>query len=356
MSKTYKAIGLMSGTSADGIDLSMIESNGEKIIKHCGFSYLPYSAKFKAKLHHLIYEKPSLEEIKSTENELTILHANLVNEFLANNKIKPEEIDAISFHGHTIFHKPQKLISWQIGNPCLLSHLTKIKIVSDLRNFDIVRGGQGAPLVPIYHFYLFANEAKPCAALNIGGISNITFFENENEEEIQAFDICFGNGPIDDLVKEKLNLDFDKNGEIALSGNVDFLLADRILQNEIFHAKPPKSFDRHDFDKIIAPINNLKINDALATFAYMHAKAIEINLNFLSQKPKEIIICGGGRKNQALIKEMQKNLHSCKITISEDLGFNGDEIEAAAFAFLAIRRLRNLPISFKNTTGINLGF
>lgn len=353
MSRIYKAIGLMSGTSADGIDLSLIESDGKKIIKNCGFSYLPYSAEFKAKLHHLIYQKPTLEEIKLTENELTILHANLVNEFLEKNKINPKEIDVISFHGHTILHNPQQLITWQIGNSYLLSHLTKIKVVDNLRKYDMARGGQGAPLVPIYHFYLFSEKEKPCAALNIGGISNITFFENENEEEIQAFDICFGNAPMDDLVKEKLNLDFDENGKIALTGNVDFLLVDRILQNEIFHSQPPKSFNRSDFDKIIAPINNLKINDALATFAYMHAKAIEINLNFLSNKPKEIIICGGGRKNQALINQMQKVLFGYKIIIAEELGFNGDEIESSAFAFLAIRHLQRLPISFKNTTGVN---
>lgn len=356
--KIFTSIGLMSGTSMDGIDLALIKSDGKNIIKDKKFAYFAYENSFKEKLKSLIYGRPSLEEIKIIEQEFTLLNARIVEEFLTKNKIDKSEIDIVSFHGHTILHIPEKSITWQIGNAELLAAATKINIVADFRNRDVVLGGQGAPLVPIYHFYLLSNQSAPVAVLNIGGISNITYFASDIEEEIEAFDVCFGNAPLDDLVKAKLGLDYDQDGEIAKKGAVDFLLADRILQDEIFHKAPPKSFDRDDFKKLLAPINSLKIEDALATFAYMHARAIAINLDFIAandknKMPKIIFVCGGGRKNQALIDAMRKWIKNVEIKIIDEIGFNGDAIEAEAFAFLGIRRLLKLPISFQKTTGIS---
>ncbi|OFW79891.1 MAG: anhydro-N-acetylmuramic acid kinase [Alphaproteobacteria bacterium RIFCSPLOWO2_01_FULL_40_26] len=353
MNKLYKAIGLMSGTSMDGIDLALIESDGRKNIARKNFTHLAYSKEFKKNLTEIIYSHSSALKIKEIENELTLLHASLVNDFLAENKIDRNSIDVIAFHGHTILHNPKQHITWQIGNAHLLAHKTGIDVVSDFRTRDVVLGGEGAPLVPIYHFHLFCEQPRPVVVLNIGGISNITYFTGNDEKDIIAFDVCFGNAPFDDLMKEKLNNDFDEDGKLSQSGNVDFILADRILQNEIFHKKPPKSFDRDDFAALLAPIKNLKIEDALATFAYMHAKVISINLDFLSTRPKEIFICGGGRKNLAIMNEMKKWLSGITVRTVEEIGLNGDSIEAEAFAFLAIRSLVGMPISFKNTTGIS---
>lgn len=354
--KIYTTIGLMSGTSMDGVDLAMICSDGADFIQRKKFAYTPYKPDFKKMLQHLIYGAPTPLEIKLAENELTLLNAKIVNDFLETNKINREEIDAIAFHGHTILHAPERQITWQIGNPELLAAKTGINIVADFRNRDIAFGGQGAPLVPIYHFYLLSNQKKPVMVLNIGGISNITYFAGDQENDIEAFDICFGNAPFDDLIKKKLNLDFDQDGELSKKGNVDFVLADRILCDDIFSKKPPKSFDRDDFSDLLAPINSLKIEDALATFAYMHAKVVQINLEFLSQqsgfRPKTIFVCGGGRKNIAIMDKMKKYLVDVEVLAIDDLGFNGDAIEAEAFAFLAIRRLLKLPISFQKTTGI----
>lgn len=352
MTKLYKSIGLMSGTSMDGIDLALIESDGKKIIHRKGSAYLAYSKDFKTRLRALIYNAPKLHEIKIIENELTLLHAELVNKFLAENKIDRKEIDLVAFHGHTILHDPQQQITWQIGNAHLLTHKIGIDVVSDFRTRDVMLGGQGAPLVPIYHFHLFHEQKKPVAVLNIGGISNITYFDSDDENEIEAFDTCFGNAPLDDLMKKKFGCDFDQNGKLAKGGEVDFILADRILQNEIFHQKPPKSFDRDDFSELLSPINSLKVGDALATFTYMHAKALLINLEFLSQRPKELFICGGGRKNVAMMDEMKKWLTGISVKAVEEIGLNGDTIEAEAFAFLGIRNLLKLPISFKKTTGV----
>jgi len=353
MNKIYRSIGLMSGTSMDGIDLALIESDGKKQIERKNFAYLPYEKEFKTRLASLIYGSHTLKQIKDVEIELTLLHAKLVNEFLEKNKIDKKSIDVIGFHGHTISHIPEAGITWQIGNSHLLSHLCGIDVVADFRARDVALGGQGAPLVPIYHYYLFAKQAKPTVALNIGGISNITYFdESDDETHITAFDICFGNAPLDDLMKKKFGRDFDQDGALAKNGNIDFLLADRILQNELFHKKPPKSFDRDDFAEIVAPINSIKIEDALATFAYMHAKALAINLEFLDKKPREIFVCGGGRKNVALMEDMRKFIPDVKIKAVEEIGLNGDSIEAEAFAFLAIRSILALPISFKKTTGV----
>lgn len=353
MTKIYRSIGLMSGTSMDGIDLALIESDGKKIIHRINFDYLPYSKDFKKRLSGLIYSHPTLSEIKLVENELTLLHADLVNNFISKNQIKTDEIDVLAFHGHTIFHDPSQSTTWQIGNPHLLAHKTAINVVADFRSRDVVCGGQGAPLVPIYHFYLFHNQTRPLAVLNIGGISNITYLRSDAENDIEAFDTCFGNAPLDDLVKKKFNCDYDEDGKIAKKGQIDFVLADRILQNDLFHKKPPKSFDRDDFAALLAPINSLKnAEDALATFAYMHAKALQINLEFLSEKPREILVCGGGRKNITLMEEMQKRLTGVVVKTVEEIGFNGDAIEAEAFAFLGIRSLIGLPISFQKTTGV----
>lgn len=354
MTKLYKSIGLMSGTSMDGIDLAFIESDGEKIIRRKNFAYSSYGNDFKTRLTALIYNTPTLQEIKIIENELTLLHAELVKKFLAENKIDRKEIDLVAFHGHTILHAPQQQLTWQIGNPDLLATKIGIDVIADFRTRDIALGGQGAPLVPIYHFHLFHQEKKPVAVLNIGGISNITYFDSDDETGMEAFDVCFGNAPFDDLVKEKLGRDFDKNGELAKNGNVDFILADRILQNEIFHRKPPKSFDRDNFFTLFSPINSLKIEDALATFAYMHAKAIQINFEFFRARPKKIFICGGGRKNLAIMDEMKKWISGVEIKAAEEIGLNGDAIEAEAFAFLGIRSFLGLPISFPNTTGVAL--
>lgn len=342
----------MSGTSMDGIDLALIESDGKTIIKNTHFDYQVYTKDFKLRLENLIYNNPKLQEIKLVERELTLLHANLVNDFLRKNNISSSKIDIVAFHGHTILHNPKQGFTWQIGNGHLLATQTNINVITDFRSRDIILGGQGAPLVPIYHFHLFSKNIHPVAILNIGGISNITYLENDDEKNIKAFDICFGNAPLDDLMQEKFGRDFDENGQLAKSGNINYILADCILQNDIFRKAPPKSFDRDDFAILLAPIHTLKIEDALATFAYMHAKAIAINLNFLKQKPKEIFVCGGGRKNASLMDEMKKAMPEIAIKLVEEVGLNGDAIEAEAFAFLGIRSLIEEPISFSSTTGV----
>jgi anhydro-N-acetylmuramic acid kinase len=352
MKEIFTSIGLMSGTSMDGVDVALIKSDGKSIIQEKKFAYYPYEASIKKDLQHLIYGNPNLKEIKTIERNFTLLNAKIVDDFLQNAKISAKDVDLIGFHGHTIFHNPSEYSTWQIGDADLLFAKTQIKVIKNFRTFDMAYGGQGAPLVPIYHFYLLSLQKKPAAVLNIGGISNITYIPNDDENSIQAFDICFGNAPFDDLMQKKLQQDYDKNGDLAKKGEVDFILADRILQNEIFVKNPPKSFDRDDFKEILAPINNLKIEDALATFAYMHAKAVCFNLEFLSHGINSIYVCGGGRNNCVIMDNMKKWVKNVEIKSINEVGLDGDAIEAEAFAFLAIRMEKGLPISFRKTTGI----
>lgn len=356
--RIYTAIGLMSGTSMDGIDLALIRSDGYDFIDSKKFSYLSYQKDFKLRLSNIIHGSPNLLEIKEFERDLTLMHADFVEKFLADNNIKKSDIDAVAFHGHTILHAPDKSVTWQIGNPDLLASRLGIDIVSDFRNRDVAFMGQGAPLVPIYHLYLSYKIPKPLAILNIGGISNITYLPNNNESDMEAFDVCFGNAPFDDLVKKYTGQDFDQDGQIAASGNIETVLSENILLNEIFYKNPPKSFDRDDFASILKPFQKLRLQDALASLAYIHAKIIDFNIKYLAKGNSQtikIFVCGGGRKNKNIIEKMVKFVDNAEILPIENIGFNGDSIEAEAFAFLAIRRILDLPISFQKTTGVLRG-
>ena len=350
MSKIFRAIGLMSGTSLDGIDLAMIESDGAEYIKLIANDYLEYTHEFRKRLRELIFQNPTLGGIKEIENEITILHANLVNNFLKKNNLKASEIDLIGFHGQTIYHLPAKKITWQIGNPQLLALETGIKTVGDFRTRDVLEGGQGAPLVPIYHFYLFLKLPKPTLILNIGGISNATYF-NENLESLQAFDVCFGNAPSNDLMYKKFQKEFDENGDLAKSGKINLELINKILEHKIFNQALPKSFSRNDFDEALAPLQALENHDILACYSQIFAEVLAKDIQLFSKKPTQIIVCGGGAKNKNLLEVLQKKLVDIKVLTAKEVGFNVNSIEAEAFAFLAIRRVLNLPISFKKTTG-----
>jgi anhydro-N-acetylmuramic acid kinase len=352
--KNYTVIGLMSGTSLDGIDLAMIESDGKDYIKKIATDYLPYDKNFKQQVFDLINNPQTLGNIKKVENQSTFLHIELVNKFLAKHQINPSKIDLIGYHGQTIFHDPKNLITWQIGNAHLLANQTKINVIADFRTRDVAKQGQGAPLVPIYHFYLLKSFAKQnnIAVLNIGGVSNLTIFNRHDEDSLIGFDLCFGNAPFDDLIKEKLNQNYDDQGKLTSQGIIDQSLAQEILANAIFHQPIPRSFDRQAFNQILQPIKNLKIEDAFATLAFIFAEALKIAIDKCNVKPEVIFICGGGRKNLGLLNIVKNHLKIIEINDIDDLGLDGDSIEAEAFAFLAIRSVLNLPISFAKTTNI----
>lgn len=346
-----KAIGLMSGTSMDGIDVALIESDGFSLRKENKFLFFPYSKLFQIKLQKLT-SKPNLDSklYLDVNKELTELHIEAVQKFLLQYNLKSEDIDLVGFHGHTILHKPDQKLTWQIGDIKLLEQRLQIKTIGDLRNIDIKKGGQGAPLAPIYHHTLikdFINE--DVIFMNLGGVANITYV-TKDEAKMIAGDICFANAPLNDLVSKKTGQNFDKDGNIARRGRVNQELANKFLKLDFFYQKFPKSIDRNEFNKYLKEFNQLELSDALATLIYILAESINKSLDLLPTKVRKIIISGGGANNIFMMEQISK-ITKLEILDAKDFNINIDAIEAELFAFLAIRASYNLPFSFIGTTG-----
>ncbi|MFZ9181100.1 MAG: anhydro-N-acetylmuramic acid kinase [Rickettsiales bacterium] len=348
MAKIFKAIGLMSGTSLDGIDLALIETDGFDYIKVLKTDYFAFEDNLQIQIKKIFFEKILVNEICELENIITNHHIELVNNFLKKNNLKSQDIDLIGFHGLTLYHNPSLNISWQIGNSQNLATKTNIKVIGNFRSKDISRGGQGAPLVPIYHYHLFRNKFQNLMVLNIGGVANYSYFE-DNIESLFASDLSFGNAVFNDKMQKYFNKNFDDEGKLASTGKVNEGLINEIMQHKIFQIKPPISFSRNDFDEVLAPLNQLEVNDILANYCQIFSLNLrhKIEQNF---QPKKIIICGGGAYNLTLVNYIKNSLPNIEILTAKEAGFSIDSIEAEAFAFLAVRSSLNLPISFKKTT------
>ena len=365
--KIYSAIGLMSGTSMDGVDVSVIRSDGFNEFINVLDEYFEYNESLHRQLielRNLISTDNDLEiyssRLNKLEREITIFHSEIVSKMSLKYK---NEIDLVGFHGQTIFHSPKQKISKQLGDGNLMSQLVKKKVIYNFRQQDIVNTGQGAPLTPIFHNLLSKNinekyQTKfPICFLNIGGISNITkIIKNEGciEENLEAFDSGPGNCMIDDWVRKNSKNNFDKKGLIAKSGKIDQLILNQAIDN--FNTDSyDKSLDINDFD--ISFARGLSLEDGCATItnftAYLIAKGIKhaIETNDASIK---VLVCGGGRKNDFLIKSIKKYLvdkKNVKLNLIDDFNLNGDFIESQAFGYLAIRSFLDLPMSYPKTTG-----
>ena len=365
--KLYTAIGLMSGTSMDGVDVSLIRSNGNDQFTNILDRYYEYDDDLHQRLinlRNLILNDEDLniysQKLNELERDITLFHCKIVNEISLKHN---NEIDLIGFHGQTIFHYPKKKISKQLGDGKLLSQLVKKKVVYDFRQEDLKNKGQGAPLTPIFHNFLSKNiNTKyqfefPICFINIGGISNITKIINKDEnleKNLEAFDAGPGNCLIDEWVRKNSKKKFDQNGLIAKSGKINHLILNQAIENFKIDTYE-ESLDIKNFDITFA--RGLSFEDGCATItnftAYLIAKGIEYSNNN-NNKPVKYLICGGGRKNSFLIQNI-KNYLSNKSNISLDLidkyDFDGDYIESQAFGYLAIRSFLNLPISYPKTTG-----
>ena len=365
--KLYTAIGLMSGTSMDGVDASLIRSNGIDQFTNVLDEYYDYDDDLYRRLIHLrnlILNNDDLnkhsQKLNELEKEITLFHSKIVNEITLKYN---DEIDFVGFHGQTIFHDPEKKISKQLGQGKLLSQLVNKKVIYDFRQEDLKNNGQGAPLTPIFHNLLAKNINEkyqiefPICFINIGGISNITKIikkDEKIEENLEAFDLGPGNCLIDDWVRKNSKKRFDEKGSIAKSGKINQLILNQSIKNFKIDSYE-KSLDVKDFD--ISFARGLSLEDGCATItnftAYLIAKGIEYSNNN-NDKPIKYLVCGGGRKNSFLIQSI-KDYISNKKNISLDLidkyDFDGDYIESQAFGYLAIRSFLNLPISYPKTTG-----
>lgn len=345
--KTLVAIGLMSGTSFDGVDAALIISDGENEIECREGLTLDYPTNIKQRLRDI--KSSSLIELIEIEDEITRWHIKAVKELLELSLLKPQDVDLIGFHGQTIAYIPEKRLTWQIGNPNLLAYETKINVISDFRRKDLAAQGYGAPLVPIFHKAIAANLSNPCAILNIGGVANITYIDNDN---LIAFDTGPGNAPIDDLLNKRLGIDYDKDGQLAIKGNIDEKSVSKFLEHEYFSQLPPKALDRNAFNFTF--LDNMSTEDAAATLTAIIAGSVNRGISHLPQKLQELFVCGGGRKNKYIMKRLSLVLgievKPIECINLKEKPLNGDFVEAYAFGYLAIRSFKNLYISYPSTT------
>ncbi len=361
MGKLYTALGLMSGTSGDGVDVSVIDSDGIDQFNEVTNKYFKYDQKIYENLHYLrgkILKSNDLNinegKIDDLEREITIFHAKIVNQIL---KSVDKKIDFIGFHGQTIYHNPLEKISRQLGDGNLLSQLTKKTVIYDFRQNDIKNGGEGAPLTPIFH-KLIINKKKielPVCILNIGGISNITAISDHDKNSFKSKDLGPGNCLIDEWIRHKTKNKFDKDGKIAKLGKVNKLILNQAL--DIFDNRSNRnifSFDIKDFD--LNFVRGLSLEDGAATLTGFSSKIITSELhNFLSKTKNKfwkVLLCGGGRKNTTLVNRIKNEIEKDLVIQSiDEYGVNGDFVESQSFAYLAIRSFLKLPISFPATTG-----
>ncbi len=361
MGKIFTSLGLMSGTSGDGVDASVINSDGIDYYTEIHNNYFQFDKKIYENLHNLKGKilklkdlKENDKEIYSLEKEITLFHAKVTKEIL---ETVNTNIDLVGFHGQTIYHNSLNKISKQLGDGKLLSQLCKKTIVCNFRENDIQNGGEGAPLAPSFH-KLIVKKNKielPVCILNLGGIANVTLISDYNKDNFTSRDLGPGNCLIDEWVRNNTKKKFDNNGNIAKRGKINDLILNQALDN--FEDKPNQknlSFDTKDFS--LGFIRGLDLDDGAATITEFTARIIGSELtDFLSQakeKFEKVLVCGGGRKNHYLIERI-KNLTPTNLIFQniDELGIKGDYVESQAFAYLAIRSYLKLPISFPSTTG-----
>jgi len=351
--KPLWTLGLMSGTAADGIDGALIQTDGRTITAFGPTHYMPYPKDLRSQILEAYGRPPGPETIPLAQT-LTKLHADVVFALLEQAGMKPSELDLIGFHGQALFHRPPlngiRGETHQIGDGKLLATLTGVPVVEQFRINDVAHGGQGAPLVPVFHQALAKDLPKPLGVVNIGGVANITWI-GEQEKDLLGFDTGPGNGLIDDWIREKTDLSWDEDGKIAAQGQVNESLLERWFSHPFFSRKPPKSLDRKTFQDCIKDIKNLPFEDGIATLTAFTAMSFKKALNHLPKKPLLWIVAGGGAHNLTLLKMAEKYLES-EVKKSAELGWNNDALEAQAFAFLAVRSINNYPLSFPGTTGV----
>jgi anhydro-N-acetylmuramic acid kinase len=356
MGKTMRAIGLMSGTSMDGIDVALIETDGEEVLRRGPSATFPYSPEVRRQLEAAIEEAKSLEQrearpgtLAAVERQLTELHADAVGRFLADRALDATTIDLIGFHGQTVLHKSaaRTTLTVQLGDGALLARLTGIDVVHDLRAADCAAGGQGAPLAPVYHRALAARlPERPVVLLNIGGVANATWIGRDGA--LLAFDTGPGNALLDDWMARHTGASHDTDGEAAAAGRIDADALTALLTHDYFGKLPPKSLDRNAFSP--EPLAGLSAEDGAATLTAFTAASIARAREHFPEQPQLWVISGGGRRNKTLMAMIAERVEAA-VAPAEAAGMDGDAMEAEAWAYLAVRSLRGLPISFPGTTG-----
>jgi anhydro-N-acetylmuramic acid kinase len=354
VSELFKVIGLMSGTSLDGIDAALLTTDGESVAQPGPTLSLPYRKETRAMLHGALAAAGAMTrgtavpvEVTVAERVLTEAHADIVALLLARENLKPSDIDYVGFHGQTVLHRPAERWTWQIGDGAALARTIGIAVVNDFRSADVAAGGQGAPFVPLYHRVLAQSRERPLVVVNIGGVANVTYVGDD--DTVIAFDTGPGNAALDDWAFAHTGERVDTDGRLARKGRVDETRLAQMLNHPMFAVPPPKSLDRFDFPMTAA--DGLSGPDGAATLTAFTAASIARAREHFPHVPKGWVISGGGRHNPVLMEELRRRLGG-DVKSAEDFGWHGDFIEAEAFAYLAVRSVKGLPLSLPSMTGV----
>lgn len=350
-----KAIGLMSGTSLDGVDVALLETDGESVVRAGPTGYRPYAERERALLRAALIDATALTDrmarpavLREAEALVTSAHGQAIEALLTGNKFAPREIAVVGFHGQTVLHRPQNRLTVQLGDGAALAKRLGIRVVFDFRAADVAAGGQGAPLVPVFHQALARtlDLPQPLAVVNVGGVANITYLDGKADP--LAFDTGPGNAPIDDLVRARTGESHDRGGRLATLGKVHEAIVAEVCVDPYFSRKLPKSLDRATFARL--PLDGLSNEDAAATATAVVAAGIARSQVHLPKAPATWIIAGGGAHNPVLVAMLGERLRK-PILRADEIGWSSHALEAQAFAYLAVRSLKGLPITFPTTTG-----
>ncbi len=342
------ALGLMSGTSMDGIDAAIIATDGEAVGEPVAALTIPYPADLRRTLLAIAQDAPRAETdpLADIERAVTEANAAAVRQILAESRLGPRDIAVVGLHGQTILHRPQRRFTRQIGDGALLAALTGIDVVGGFRLADVAAGGQGAPLAPLFHAALAEHLPRPLAVLNLGGVGNVTYIDATT---ILAFDTGPASAMLDDWVSRHTGQPYDQDGRIARAGRVDQSRLSRLLDSAYFARIPPKSLDRNDFP--LAAVDGLSLADGAATLAGFTVASVAAARRHLPLPPRRWLVTGGGRHNRHFLDGLRR-LVGVPVDPIETAGFDGDALEAHAFAYLAVRAMAGRPLSLPSTTGV----
>jgi len=352
------AIGLMSGTSQDGVDVALVDTDGEQIGQLGATACRPYSNAERTLLRRATAAAANLTDrtarpdvVAEAERLINDAHAEAVESFLVANGLQRDEIAVIGFHGQTLLHRPERRLTVQIGDGHALAGRLGIRVVYDFRAADVAAGGEGAPLAPVFHRALVRQlqRASPVAVLNVGGVANITYIDGE---ELIACDTGPGNALLDDFLRLQTGEPLDTDGRTAASGTVDEKIIERLLAHPFFALPPPKSLDRNAFRGFVGDtLDGIDVANGAATLTALTAAAVARIVLHLPRAPASWIVAGGGARNPTLMRMLAERLAPASVESAHAAGWSIDSLEAQAFAYLAVRSLRNLPLTFPGTTG-----
>lgn len=356
-----RVVGLMSGTSMDGVDAALIDTDGEAIFWLGASVTVPYGAETRALLEQAMADARGINArtdrpgvLARAERRITDLHAAAVRALLTPLRLSPSDIDLVGFHGQTVLHRPDARLTVQIGEGARLAHALGVPVMADFRAADVAAGGEGAPLVPVFHAALAARLGGPwpLAVLNVGGVANVTVIEGA--EAPLACDTGPGNALLDDFMLARSGRPFDADGTAAACGTVDEAAVAAVLEHPFFRQPPPKSLDRNAFRQFVADragLSGLSLEDGAATLTALTAASVAAVVAHLPRAPRRWIVAGGGARNPTLCAMLARRVNA-EVVAAEAVGWSADALEAHAFGFLAARAARGLPLTFPTTTGV----